>query len=183
MSKISLGIRLALYYVCFLAATGLAQNSTAKGAETMPTAGPVPPAVLTAKTVFVANAGADGGLFPHPFSGDPNRGYDQFYAALQGLGQYELVSDPSQADVVLELRLTAPYGPTNANKVNGAADPLPTFRLEIYDRRSHYLLWALTESIEIAVKQKTHDRNFDEALTNLLADFQALTRRPATAGH
>jgi hypothetical protein len=51
--------------------------------------------------------------------------------------------------------LTAPNGPTNANKQNGASDPLPMFRLVIYDRATHYILWALTESIASALVQKT----------------------------
>jgi len=36
------------------------------------------------------------------------------------------------------------------------------------DRRSHYVLWALTESIERANLQKTHDLNFDVALSTLV---------------
>ncbi len=51
-----------------------------------PLLAPVPPALLNAKTVFVSNAGADSGLFPHPFSGDPDRPYNQFYAAMQSWG-------------------------------------------------------------------------------------------------
>ncbi|HEY2118708.1 MAG TPA: hypothetical protein VGH37_05940 [Candidatus Acidoferrum sp.] len=34
-----------------------------------PVIAPVPPAILTAKRIFVSNAGADSGLFPHPFTG------------------------------------------------------------------------------------------------------------------
>ncbi len=30
---------------------------------------PVPPQLLSAKTVFISNAGADSGLFPHPVHG------------------------------------------------------------------------------------------------------------------
>ena len=89
----------------------------------------VPPALLNAKTVFISNAGADSGLFPHPFSGDPDRAYNEFYAAMQSWGRYQLVADPSEADVVLELRLIAPYGPSAPNKRNGASDPLPMFQL------------------------------------------------------
>jgi hypothetical protein len=140
-----------------------------------PAPGPVPPAILSAKNIFVSNAGADSGLFPEPFSGDPNRAYAEFYSMLKAEHQYELVSDPSQADLVLELQLTAPNGPTNANKQNGASDPLPMFRLTIYDRKTHYVLWELTESIEAALLQKTHDRNFDDALTDILLDFEALS--------
>jgi hypothetical protein len=135
---------------------------------------PVPQAILAAKNIFLSNAGADSGLFPHPFSGGPERAYNQLYAAVKGMGRYELVGSPAEADLVLELRLFAPNGPANANKQKGASDPLPMFRLVVYDAKTHYVLWALTESIDSAALQKTHDRNFDEALTNLANDFKAI---------
>jgi hypothetical protein len=145
------------------------------------TLAPVPPALLNAKTVFISNAGADSGLFPHPFSGDPDRFYNQFYAAMQGWGRYEIVGDPSQADIVIELQLIAPPGPSSGNKVNGASDPVPMFRLVVYDRKTHYVLWALTESITVAYLQKTHDNNFDQALSALTADLKRLTSTPASS--
>jgi hypothetical protein len=141
---------------------------------------PVPPALLNAKTVFISNAGADSGLFPHPFSGDPDRPYNQFYAAIQSWGRYQLVGDPSEADIVFELQLVAPPGPSSGNKVNGASDPVPMFRLVIYDRKTHYVLWALTESIMVAYLQKTHDNNFDGALITLTTDLKRLTSAPNT---
>jgi len=141
---------------------------------------PVPPALLNAKKVFISNAGADSGLFPHPFSGDPDRPYNQFYSAMQSWGRYEIVGDPSQADIVIELQLIAPPGPSSGNKVNGASDPLPMFRLVIYDRKTHYVLWALTESIMVAYIQKTHDNNFDTALTALTQDLKRVTSAPAS---
>jgi len=143
---------------------------------------PVPAALLSAKKIFVSNAGSDSGLFPHPFSGDPNRGYNELFAALRAAAQYELVSAPAEADLVLELTLVAPNGPKEANKQYGSADPLPMFRLVIYDRPTHYVLWTLTNSVEVALKQQTHDRNFDEAISNLAADFKAITSAPRAAG-
>jgi len=133
---------------------------------------PVPGKIYSAKKVFVSNAGSDSGLFPHPFSGDPDRPYNQFFANIEALGRYEIVSDPAQADLVLELQLSAPNGPQNPNKQSGASDPLPMFRLVIYDAKTHFILWALTESVDPALQQKTHDRNFDEALANLTEDFK-----------
>ena len=115
------------------------------------------------------------GLFPSPFSGGPSRGYSQFYAGLKAAGQYQLVSDPADADLVLELQLTAPNGPTNGSKVNGSSDPVPMFRLVVYDAKTHFVLWALTQSIEVAYLQKTHDHNFDGALDSLLLEFEALS--------
>jgi len=135
----------------------------------------VPAALLAAKTIFLSNAGADSGLFPQPFSGDPNRGYAALYAALQASGRHELVDDPAKADLVLELQLKAPYGPTSGSKQNGASDPLPMFRLVIYDRPTHYVLWAVSESIDVALLQKTHDKNFDQAVMDLAFDFDQVT--------
>jgi len=142
---------------------------------------PVPPAIAAAKTIFISNAGADSGLFPSPFSGDPSRGYTEIYTALQHSGLYQIVSDPSQADLVLELKLTAPYGPSSPNKAEGASDPRPMFSLTVYDRSTHYVLWTLTQSINVALLQKTHDRNFDEALNALVSQFELLSRKAPSA--
>lgn len=145
--------------------------------------GPIPPAIAAAKTIFVSNAGADAGLFPEPFTGDPDRAYTEFYAALKTTGDFTLVADPAQADLILELRLFAPYGPTNSNKQNGTADPRPMFRLVIYDGKTHYILWTVTSSIELAFLQKTHDKNFDMALSSLLNQFLQRAGKPPAAAH
>jgi hypothetical protein len=138
---------------------------------------PVPPAIFTAKKIFISNAGADSGLFPQPFSGSPDRAYNQFYGLVRSWGTYDLVEDPAEADLILELQLFAPNGPSSPNKQHGASDPLPMFRLIILDRKTHYVLWTLTESIAPAYLQKSHDHNFDEALGVLAMDLKTLTRR------
>lgn len=139
------------------------------------------PALLNARSVFISNAGADSGLFPHPFSGDPDRPYNEFYAGMKSCCRYQLVSDPSDADLVFELQLLAPNGPQSPSKQNGASDPLPMFRLAILDRKTHYILWTLTESVYVAFLQKTHDRNFDQAMGNIMSDLKRLTSAPAPA--
>jgi hypothetical protein len=156
-------------------------------------AGPVPPAILAAKTIFVSNAGADAGLFPEvfsgaglssePFSGDPDRAYTEFYSALKTTGDYTLVDDPGQADLVLEIRLTAPYGPTNPNRQNGAPDPLPMFRLVVYQRSTHFVLWTVTHSIDFAYLRRTHDKNFDQSLLALLNQFLQIAGKPPAVAH
>jgi hypothetical protein len=173
LSKVDIGFRAVLCAALLAASAAIAQQPTPTAA------GPVPPAILAAKKIFVSNAGADSGLFPSPFSGDPNRGYNQLYAGLKAAGQYELVNDPADADLVLEIQLTAPYGPTNGSKVNGASDPVPMLRLVVYDRKTHYVLWTFTQSIEVAILQMTHDRNFDDALAAILAGFEALSGKAA----
>jgi hypothetical protein len=139
---------------------------------------PVPPSIPAAKSIFISNGGADSGLFPEPFSGDTSRPYNQLFAALLSTGQFHLVTDPSNADLVLEIRLVAPYGPQQPSKQNGASDPLPMFRLTVYDAKSHFVLWTVTASVAIAFLQKTHDRNFDAALNDVVAQFLAIANKP-----
>jgi len=164
MSRIGFTFRVGLCAALLSAVAVLAQPPAT------PAASPVPPALRAAKKIFVSNAGADSGLFPGPFTGNPDRGYNPFHAALQATGQYQMVSDPAEADLVLELQLMAPKGPTVPNKQFGASDPLPMFRLTIYDRMSQSVLWTLTESIDSALLEKTHERNFDDALNTILLD-------------
>ena len=177
MIPIGVGLRSVVCAVLLSAAATLAQQAA------YAQAGPVPPAILAAKKIFVSNAGGDSGLFPSPFSGDPDRAYTQFYAVLKSAGQFELVADPADADLVLELQLIAPNGPTNGSKVNGAADPLPMFRLVVYDRKTHYVLWTVTQLIDVALLQKSHDHNFDAAILVLMEKFQQLAGKPVTQGH
>lgn len=161
-----------------LAIAILAPRSPAQAAPPSPP--PIPPAILNAKTVFLANGGADGGLFPEPFSGDPNRAYFGLYTQLSS-ATFQLVPDPSQADLVMEIHLVAPNGPKDTAKQLGSADPLPFFRLVIYDRQTHFTLWTITEPIEWAVLQKTHDKNFDDALSRVVDDLQSLTHPGSSA--
>jgi hypothetical protein len=177
-------IRLVAGFCVALVLSVLLSGAFASGQEPVtPDAAPVPALLVNAKKVFISNAGADSGLFPHPFSGDPDRAYNQFYADVSSWGRYQLVGTPGEADLVFELQLSAPNGPSNADKEKGASDPLPMFRLVIYDRATHYVLWALTESVAPAAKQKTHDHNFDEALANLVLDAGRLTKSLPSGMH
>jgi len=171
-----------LVFVCVALLTAVAARAQVAVPPPIQLA-PVPPALSNAKKIFISNAGADSGLFPHPFSGDPDRPYNEFYTDIKSWGKYGLVDDPSEADLVFELRLIAPYGPQNPNKQNGAADPLPMFRLVILDRKTHYVLWALTESIDFSFLQKTHDHNFDVALYAITQDLKRLTGAAVAANH
>lgn len=182
LTRTQLPIVLLVCAALLAGAAAKAQEISAAPEAAVPLA-PVPTPLLNAKKLFISNAGADSGLFPHPFSGDPDRPYNQFYAAIKSWGRYELVDDPANADVVFELHLTAPNGPQSPSKQNGASDPLPMFRLTILDRKTHYVLWALTESIGFAFLQKTHDHNFDLALAAITDDLRRLTSTPAAANH
>jgi hypothetical protein len=57
------------------------------------------------------------------------------------------------------------------------------FRLTVLDRKTHYVLRAITASIEPALLQKTYDRNFDQALALVLNRFLVIAGRTATPTH
>ncbi|WP_263378781.1 hypothetical protein [Granulicella paludicola] len=171
--------------VAVLAAPGMSaqvrmahgSGSTTKEADRpQGTSAPLPGQLSQVKRVFLSNGGSDAGLFPHPFTGTQDRAYGYFYAALAGNTRYQLVSQPSQADAVVELALAAPLGSLGGDKSKGTTDPLPTFKLTIYDRPTHYVLWTISQTIDPANLQKTHDKNFDTALDSLLSQFEAVTK-------
>ncbi|HEV2133722.1 MAG TPA: hypothetical protein VGR47_05615 [Terracidiphilus sp.] len=144
-------------------------------------AGPIPSALTSAKTFFVSNGGTVSQFFPDTFTGDANRAYSQFYAALKATGKYDLVGDPSQADLVLYLRLVARPCRSISYNCTGVPDPQPVFYLTIYDRKTHYVLWTITQPVDGAILLKNHDHNFDAALAVVVREFERVTgKTPVT---
>ncbi len=174
MKPIRLYCTLATAVAC-AASVGVSAQAPAPGSV-----GPVPLTIIHARTIFVSNGGSDRDLFPgvfnggvelpHLFTGDQYRPYTEFYAALKATDDYQLVSDPSQADLVLEIRLTAPNGAFNGP----ISASLPKLRLVIYDTKSHFALWTINSSVEGAIMQKNQDKNLDEALTEVLREFLSI---------
>ena len=75
---------------------------TAEQSKQVPPA-PVPPQILSAKKVFIANAGGEQPAEDAQYSGDSDRAYNQFYAAMRTWGRYELVASPAEADLWFEI--------------------------------------------------------------------------------
>jgi hypothetical protein len=142
---------------------GFLLNAQAQTPTSAPDA-PVPQAILGAKTAFVSNA------MPiiSNLSGGPTRGYNQFYADVKAMGRYELVDDPSKADIVFELQ-AVPFDSIRTG--------LEGVRLVIYDRRTHYILWTLVHPTGSCALKKGCDRNFDAAMDSLIRDLKALCRQ------
>jgi hypothetical protein len=159
LNRIGFGFRFAVCAALLSAVAALAQQSL-----TAP-AGPVPPAILAAKKIFLSNPGAASALY----SGGPNRAYNQFYASLKTAGVFEMVGDPSDADLVLELQI--------ADSGSGQA----SFKLVIYDRKTQFMLWTLLEPIKFCNRQKSCDSNFDDALPTLLLNFEKLAGKGPVA--
>lgn len=140
----------------------------AKQSKEVPAA-PVPGQILTGKKVFLGN---DEGERSSRFTGGADRGYNQFYAAMKSWGRYEMASSPENADLLFELRLTPV-------RFSNRVPDYQTLRLAIYDPKTHALLWAFNELIQVEVSQGSRDKNFDTALNRLVTDLQRLAGKPA----
>jgi hypothetical protein len=133
---------------------------------------PVPPQILAAKKIFIANAGGDEMTENDPvFSGGPARAYNQFYAAMKSWGHLDLVGSPGEADLLIEVRqdvsAVTPPG-------KGGSAYIPQFRVKIRDPKTNALLWGFNVHAEFGLGQGASDRNFDQAIEQLVADVQGL---------
>ncbi|MGH7604327.1 MAG: hypothetical protein ACRENK_10060 [Gemmatimonadaceae bacterium] len=158
----------ALLYGSLANAQEMAQNVTA----------PVPGQILTAKRIFISNAGSETYGSESYFNltrydGGPNRFYNQLYSAMKSWGRYELTDSPATADVVYEVRFSNPIvdklthgnvdGVTNTDFVYD-----PQLTLTIVDPQTRVALWSLTEHIQPGRDRNADNRNFDSAVDRIV---------------
>lgn len=145
---------------------------------------PVPAQIVTGKKVFVAYGGGESNFRPGGYSGDVDRTYDQFYAALKSWGHYELVSAPAEAELVFEVSFVNPLIGTRVSSgggttaVNSESQRDPQLKLVIIDLKTHVVLWALTQHVEFGWRQESRDKNFDQAMAALVNDVARLAGTP-----
>lgn len=132
---------------------------------------PVPPAIAAARKVFISNAGADN-LSRIVFSGAPNRCYNDFYRQVQALDRFEIVSNPAEADIVLEISLRF-----SEARVNNTIRQW-LLRLRILDPKTRIVLWSFDASSEQGGVRATSDRNLDVAMNQIVSDLKALAGAP-----
>jgi hypothetical protein len=129
-------------------------------------AAPIPTQVLTARKVFISNAGVNGiGFAILQRAGDADQPYNQFYAAVKGWGRFEVVGAPSDADLVLELRFDSAL-----------------LALTIVDSKTHFILWTITEPVEYANLAKTWRKNIGLGITNLVTEMKGVVAEPTPGG-
>jgi hypothetical protein len=172
-SNLRLSIAAVVLAISLLPVGLPAQSTPAQSVKQAPPA-PVPGRILAAKRAFIANAGEDERSTTGPlYDGGPDRAYNGFYAGLKSWGHYELVNDPADADLVLEIQFSVER-PVLKGDTLTSSDFDPKFRLTIRDPRSSVLLWGFTEHAQWALLQGNRDKNFDLALAKIVGDVQAL---------
>ena len=137
---------------------------------------PVPEQIASAKKVFISNAGLDGmSLAAFRKLGDRNEPYNLFYGAMKAWGRYELTNSPADAELVYELRFTAPLVGVDPEVVEAQ------FGLVILDAKTHFILWALNEPVGGAFRKGTFVKNVNTGIATLMTDVKQLASPPATA--
>jgi hypothetical protein len=158
MSKVTLAI----------ASIGLAMLFTSvppvQAQTTVAPAAPLPSQIIAAKRFFISNTGS--GFDSRVWSGNSDRIYNEFYAAVKSSGQFELASAPGDADLVLDVNVV-PYS------------VFWQFKLEILDPKTRIVLWTIYEPLNIGGLQKTRDKNFDGTIDRLAGDLKTLTAQSA----
>ena len=154
--------RLSSVAVFLFAASALAQQPATV------TAGPIPAPIFSAQKVFIANAGMDASLAQGFQSLDLSvtEPYDSFYSAMQAWGRYQLVSSPSDADLVFEIHVAAPGC--------GGVQQLQTV-VTIDDAHSHFVLWTVTQPVKGAARKVTWRKNIAASNVALIAQLKSLT--------
>jgi hypothetical protein len=157
--------------IFFLTAVAFAQKST------MPPPAPVPPQIAAAQKIFISNAGGESfeTVFDElVFNGGPDRPYNQFYAAMKTWGQREIVANPADSDLVLEISWVL--------SDTGLRLPvLGQLRLLIVDPKTHITLWSVTEYVRGAVLLGNRDKNFDQAMNTIVNRVKTLMLPAAAA--
>lgn len=172
LKKVMSGVVSAVFAATLLSTAIL----NAQQPNTLPAA-PVPAQILSAKKVFISNAGVDGlALAAFERLGEPNKPYNQLYAAMKSWGHYELVSSPADADLVFEIRFGAPL--TGSDKMNTYA---PQYGLAILDSKTHFTLWTLGEPVQGAFRKATFIKNLDQAMDRVMDDLKKLAAQPAAS--
>ena len=138
----------------------LAASLQALAQTPTPPVAPLPALLSNTHSIFIGNSGDQE-------NADCLRAYNGFYAGVDALHQFTLVTDPSHADLVVELHYEIGLA---GSKVSGE-DSSRQFRAVLIDAKTHTVLWSLTERSNYAALQKNRDKNLDTVVTALVDDF------------
>ena len=149
--------------------TGLSLWAQQVGQSPLPPA-PLPSQLLAGKKVFISNVPGALFLSPRNAEDDPYRPYNQFYASLKSWGYYELVPDPADADLIFEINLAD--RPTLGNAMVQSSVRLAYLDLTVRDPKTQAVLWWFAERVQGANRPATGEKNYNEAMTNLVNDVK-----------
>ncbi len=114
-------------------------------------------------------------------AGTPELAYNEFYAAIKSWAQYEIVSAPADADLVLEIRFLTQVGTTRIMGGSGGSGQDFFFRLVVLDPKTRAVLWAFTRGVQQSGNQANGRKLFDQAMAAIVDDLKKVATPAAAA--
>jgi len=111
--------------------------------------------------------------------------YDAIRSIVEGWGRFTLVASPDKADIIIEIASNGDSGVHVSSSSQTSAetgqeekststrkDISPTdIRMTVSDARNKRVLWAGTEGVKFAMKEKAKENNLVEAAEHLASRF------------
>jgi hypothetical protein len=170
-------VRWIVASLCFATLISAAPFVIAQAVGVAPTA-PLPSQIFNAKKVFISNAGGDASA--DLWSGGPTQPYNDLYAAIKSLGQYEIESAPGDSDLVLQISFIDPITGVSGTKESGCSSSNnPQIKLILLDPKTRIILWTMDEKASTAHLKAGRDKSLEEAINRLVSDLKALTAEPS----
>ena len=138
--------------------------------------------ITSAKTIFLQNGGTDSG-YASDMIGGANGPYNSLTASLQAWGRFQLVTSPTQADLIFNIRGAQDYpdsGQTdkNGNEIYYRRD---LFYLTVTDPATNSQLWSVTMPAGWAGTLKGGQTAYARSVVNLTSQIKLLVNTPLTS--
>ena len=118
---------------------------------------------------------------------------DVIRSTMEGWGRFTFVETPEKADLIIEISSTGDSGVqvSSSSKVSPETgeeeksnstrkDISPTdIKMTVFDSRNKRALWAASESVKFAMKEKAKENNLVDAAERLAAKFHDRLEPPA----
>ena len=130
----------------------------------------IPAQITSARTVFLSNnLGA-------PLA-DTDKIFNEIYAAVQQQARFTIVTDPQDADLLLQFSLV--------NRGNAVSGVLQTITLQIIDRKTQVILWSVSDSGQTKAIYGSEDRNLNkyDVVDSVLAYLKIIASPQPTTSH
>ena len=182
---------------CLLVTPAIAQEQQSQASSETKTETKAPVATEQ-KRPLSANARLMGAKTAYVKKGSGNGlAYNVVSTTMEGWGRFQLVNDPGKADITVEViapdenggitvssstttspMTGRPEQTSSANRQVGQGGPV---RLNVYDTKTHMLLFMDRENAKYAIKVKTREDNIVEAAQKLVGKFRDRVEAAAPA--
>lgn len=142
-----------------------------------PPKAPLPDQVLQAKTVFLMNGGGSSVM-----NGGSDVAYDAVYGALKSWGRYRLVGSPDQADLIIQVGISAQssgaYTYTTQNSSSTREEARDVVVIVLIDPKTKDVLWETSRTRPVTLRWMV-DKALAKTADSLVEDLKSRVSTPS----